>query len=104
MDWCSSWSGTRSGNTVERYLIHSLSHLLGMDVHDVGNYLTPLATGDVITLEPAIYLFDEKLGVRVEDDYLVTANGLEKISKNIPSAPDDIERMIRGGKGHAARQ
>jgi Xaa-Pro aminopeptidase len=85
----------RNGNSLERYFLHGLGHFLGMDVHDVGDYKKPLMVGDVFTIEPGIYIAAEKLGVRIEDDYLVTEHGLEKLSKNIPSTPDEVERMIR---------
>jgi Xaa-Pro aminopeptidase len=82
------------GQTLDTGFIHGLSHFLGMDVHDVGDVSRPLAPGDVITIEPGIYLADERLGVRIEDDYLVTENGLVKLSKGLPSTPDEIERMM----------
>jgi Xaa-Pro aminopeptidase len=84
----------RQGNTLERYFIHGLGHWLGMDVHDVGNYAN-LPVGAVFTIEPGIYIPEEKLGVRIEDDYLVTEKGLVKLSRAIPSEPDEIERIMQ---------
>jgi len=84
----------KEGNTLERYFIHGLGHWLGMDVHDVGNYAN-LPVGAVFTIEPGIYLAEEKLGVRIEDDYLVTEKGLVKLSRAIPSEPDEIERIMQ---------
>jgi Xaa-Pro aminopeptidase len=84
----------RHGNTLERYFIHGLGHWLGMDVHDVGNYEN-LPVGAVFTIEPGIYIPEEKLGVRIEDDYLVTDKGLVKLSRAIPSEPDEIERIMQ---------
>ena len=81
------------GNTLERYFIHGLGHWLGMDVHDVGGY-SDLPVGSVFTIEPGIYIPEEGIGVRIEDDYLVTENGLVKLSRNIPSEPDEIEQMM----------
>lgn len=89
------------GNTLDRYFIHGLSHWLGMDVHDVGDYSRPLPVGSVITIEPGIYIPDEKLGVRIEDDYLVTENGLVKLSAKIPSDPDEIERLMATSRSTA---
>ncbi|MGA9770533.1 MAG: Xaa-Pro peptidase family protein [Blastocatellia bacterium] len=83
----------KQGNTLDRYFIHGLGHWLGMDVHDVGRY-TDMPTGSVFTIEPGIYIPEEKLGVRIEDDYLVTEKGLVKLSARIPSEPDEIERLM----------
>jgi Xaa-Pro aminopeptidase len=66
-----------------------------MDVHDVGDYTTPLAPGMVFTLEPGIYLPDESLGVRIEDDVLVTATGGEWLSAGAPRTTEEIERVMR---------
>ena len=81
-----------------RYYIHSLSHWLGMDVHDVGSYSTPLAPGMILTVEPGIYIASENLGVRIEDDVLVTATGHEVLSAAAPRDPAEIERMMRVGR------
>lgn len=85
----------RSGKTLDESFIHGLGHFLGMDVHDVGDYSLALQPGDVFTIEPGIYLADEQLGVRIEDDYLVTEKGLVKLSVALPASPDEIERLMR---------
>ena len=90
------------GNTLDRYFIHGLSHWLGMDVHDVGDYSKPLPVGSVITIEPGIYIPDEKLGVRIEDNYLITESGLVKLSAKIPSDPDEIERLMTASHSSAS--
>ncbi len=82
------------GNTLDRHFLHGLGHWLGMDVHDVGDYGGPLPVGSVFTIEPGIYLADEQLGVRIEDDYLVTEKGLVKLSAKIASDPDEIEKLM----------
>jgi Xaa-Pro aminopeptidase len=87
---------------MDHFFIHSTSHYLGMDVHDVGDSSRPLQPGDVITIEPGIYIPGEKLGVRIEDDYLVTADGVRKLSAAIPSGAVEIERLL--GKAKPARQ
>jgi Xaa-Pro aminopeptidase len=75
-----------------RYFIHGLSHWLGMDVHDLGT--GPLVAGSVLTVEPGIYLPQESLGVRIEDDILVTATGSVNLSKGAPKTVADIERVM----------
>lgn len=90
-------SGTLCGNMTcdDREIFnHGLGHPIGMDVHDVG-FGRPLAPGSVITLEPGIYLTAENLGVRIEDDVLVTATGAEWLSAGAPRTTDAIERLMR---------
>lgn len=65
--------------TMDKFMPHSLSHHLGLDVHDAGDSYIPLAPGNVITIEPGLYLPGEEIGVRLEDDYLVTESGLERL-------------------------
>ncbi|HXG96828.1 MAG TPA: aminopeptidase P family protein [Gemmatimonadales bacterium] len=79
------------------YFNHGLGHPIGMDVHDVG-INRPLEPGMVVTLEPGIYLQAEKLGVRIEDDVLVTAKGGEWLSDGAPRTTDAIERVMREGR------
>ena len=89
-------SGTLcGGQSCDAYFIHGLGHWLGMDVHDVGDYATPLRPGIVLTLEPGIYLPAEALGVRIEDDVLVTPAGAEWLSAKAPKTTAEIERLMR---------
>jgi len=89
-------SGALCGKvTCDRYFVHGLSHWLGMDVHDVGRIDTPLAAGMVLTIEPGVYISAEQLGVRIEDDVLVTADGHEVLSAGAPKLPDAIETLMR---------
>ena len=99
-DYMRAHSGTLCGDsTCDQYFIHGLSHWLGMDVHDVGDYGTPLRAGMVLTLEPGIYLARESLGVRIEDDVLVTATGAEWLSAQAPKTTTEIERLMsRAGR------
>ncbi len=79
----------------DRYFIHGLSHWLGMDVHDVGSYATLLAPGMVLTVEPGLYISEERLGIRIEDDVLVTAKGGEVLSAGIPRTAGQVEASMR---------
>lgn len=81
--------------TCDQFFVHGLSHWLGMDVHDVGPRSAALRPGMVLTVEPGVYLPDERLGVRIEDDLLVTANGHEVLSARAPREADEIERLMR---------
>ena len=63
---------------------HGFSHFLGLDVHDAGDYDAPLALGSVITVEPGVYLHSEGVGVRIEDNILITENGIKNMSIGIP--------------------
>lgn len=82
-------------DTCDRYFVHGLGHWLGMDVHDVGSYRTPLAPNMVFTVEPGIYIPEEKLGVRIEDDVVVTATGYELLSGGAPRTAVDVEKAMR---------
>src|SRR6266513_1962496 len=94
-DYMRAHSGTLCGaETCDAYFIHGLSHWLGMDVHDVGDYGTPLKPGMILTIEPGIYLAPEGLGVRIEDDVLVTATGAEWLSAKAPRTTAEIERLM----------
>ncbi|HET8713010.1 MAG TPA: Xaa-Pro aminopeptidase, partial [Gemmatimonadales bacterium] len=91
-------SGTLCGEKTcddREFFNHGLGHPIGMDVHDVG-YSRPLEAGAVITLEPGIYIQAERLGVRIEDDVLVTPRGGEWLSAGAPRTTADIERVMRG--------
>ncbi|MFQ5607593.1 MAG: aminopeptidase P N-terminal domain-containing protein, partial [Candidatus Zixiibacteriota bacterium] len=79
--------------------IHGTSHHLGLDVHDVSDYATPLAPGMVITVEPGIYLPDVDIGVRIEDDVLVTKRGHRLLSKDIPRERADVEAWVARARG-----
>lgn len=69
--------------SISRYFPHA-SHYLGLDVHDVGDYHRPLEPGVVLTIEPGIYIPEENIGVRIEDDVLITNDGCEVLSKQLP--------------------
>jgi Xaa-Pro aminopeptidase len=79
-----------------KYFLHSTGHFLGLDVHDVGDYDQPLEPGVVITVEPGIYLPDEGIGIRIEDDVLVTEDGPVVLSRHIPRTVEEIEAWMAG--------
>ncbi len=81
--------------TLDRFFVHGLSHMLGMDVHDLDPN-QPLRPGMVFTIEPGLYIPSEGIGIRIEDDYLMTETGVENLSRALPREPDAIERMVRG--------
>jgi len=77
-----------------KYFMHGASHYLGLDVHDVGNFDWPMKEGMVFTCEPGIYILEEELGIRLENDILVTADGPDDLMKNIPIESDEIEDLM----------
>jgi Xaa-Pro aminopeptidase len=88
-------SGNLCGGTgCDRYFVHGLSHWLGMNVHDVGSFARRLEPGMVFTIEPGIYLPEEGMGIRIEDDILVTGTGGEVLSSGIPRTVEDVEAAM----------
>ena len=73
---------------------HGTSHWIGLDVHDVGAYDRPLEPGMILSVEPGIYIAEENLGVRIEDDVLVTEDGFKNLSEACPRDPDAIEALM----------
>ena len=80
---------------VVKYYFHGVSHYLGLDTHDVGSRDTVLKAGMVITVEPGLYLPEEGIGIRIEDDVLVTKDGHEVLSRDIIRTADEIEEFLR---------
>ena len=76
------------------YFIHGLGHFVGLDVHDAGAYAKPLEAGMVVTLEPGIYIPAKAMGIRIEDEVLVTATGARYLSTGLPRSADEIERVM----------
>jgi len=85
------------GQALDQYFIHGLSHYIGLNVHDPNDYKIPLGPGMAFTIEPGIYIPEEKIGVRIEDDFLVDADGkLIKLSVALPSKAEDVEKAMAG--------
>ena len=77
------------------YFPHGIGHFLGLDVHDVGDCAQSLQEGDVITIEPGIYIPEEQIGIRIEDDYWIVADGVVCLSENLPKSAEEIEFMVQ---------
>lgn len=78
-----------------KYLYHGISHHLGIDVHDLGTRTEPIRAGMVFTIEPGIYIEEEKMGVRIENNFWITRNGNKDLMKNIPITVEDIEALMK---------
>jgi Xaa-Pro aminopeptidase len=86
------------GEPLGKYFIHGLGHHLGLDVHDAGDPGAVLVPGMVVTIEPGIYIPEEKIGVRIEDDVLITATGYILLTQRLPRSADEIEKVMAEGK------
>jgi Xaa-Pro aminopeptidase len=82
----------------KKYFMHGTSHFLGLDVHDVGLWHEPITEGMVFTVEPGIYIREEKLGIRIENNILVTKDGQIDLFKDIPREVEEIEALMAAGK------
>jgi Xaa-Pro aminopeptidase len=78
----------------KKYFMHGTSHFLGLDVHDVGSRFRKFEAGMVYTCEPGIYIPEENIGVRIENDIVITAKGNFDLMGNIPIEADDIESLM----------
>lgn len=80
---------------VKKYFMHGTSHHIGLDVHDVSPPYQPVAPGMVFTIEPGIYIRDENVGVRLENDYLIGETENIDLMASIPIEPDEIESLMK---------
>lgn len=79
----------------DQYFVHGIGHFLGLDVHDVGNVKEPLKEQDVFTIEPGIYIPEEGIGIRIEDDCMMTSKGAICLSDYLPRSCKAVEKMMR---------
>lgn len=79
----------------KKYFMHGTSHYIGLDVHDVGSWTEPIQEGNVFTVEPGIYIREEKLGIRLENDILITKDGYVDLMKDIPLEIEEIEAAMK---------
>jgi len=85
----------KENRAYRKYLYHGISHHLGIDVHDLGTRTEPIKAGMVFTIEPGIYIEEEKMGIRIENNYWVTRLGNKDLMKNIPITAEDIESLMK---------
>jgi Xaa-Pro aminopeptidase len=94
-DYINTHGKDSHGQPLGQYFIHGLSHFVGLEVHDVGDYSKPADIGMVFTIEPGIYIPEEKLGVRIEDIFWVGPNGeLMNLSGALPHTADEVEAAM----------
>jgi len=79
-----------------KYLYHGISHHLGIDVHDLGTRTEPITEGMVFTVEPGIYIEEEQMGIRIENNVWITAGGNDDLFKKIPITTEEIESFMKG--------
>ena len=103
-DYINSHGKDLHGKPLGQYYIHGLSHHIGLDVHDPGESCAPLQPGMVITVEPGIYIPDESLGVRIEDDVLITESGYKFLSERLPRDPAEIEKIMAAAAKQRAKE
>ena len=99
-DYINTHGKDKDGKPLGKYFVHGLGHGLGLNVHDPTDFRQPLKAGMTITIEPGIYIRDENLGVRIEDDVLVTADGHRLMTEKLPRNADEVEKVMAEGRTH----
>ncbi len=99
-DYINTHGKDKEGKPLGKYFIHGLGHHIGLDVHDAGDPYRTLEAGMVVTMEPGVYIPEENLGVRIEDDVLVTATGYQILSSRLPRSIDEIEKIMAEAQAH----
>ena len=94
VDYFSSHGQDKDGHPLGKYYPHGISHHLGLDVHDPGDRDRPLEPGMVVTVEPGLYIPEENIGIRIEDDVLVTKDGYEILTARLPRTAEGIEAVM----------
>lgn len=84
----------KDNRAYRKYLYHGISHHLGIDVHDLGTRTEPIRPGMVLTVEPGIYIEEEQMGIRIENNVWITRSGNQDLMKNIPVKAEEIERLM----------
>jgi len=85
----------KENRAYRKYLYHGISHHLGIDVHDLGTRTEPIEAGMLFTIEPGIYIEEEQMGVRIENNFWITKNGNIDLMKNIPITAEEIEALMK---------
>jgi len=85
----------KDNRAYRKYLYHGISHHLGIDVHDLGTKSEPLQPGMLLTVEPGIYIEEEGMGIRIENNVWITEDGNKDLMKNIPITAEEIEALMQ---------
>jgi Xaa-Pro aminopeptidase len=94
-DYINTHGKDARGETLGKYVLHGLSHHIGIDVHDPGDIMAPLKPGMVISVEPGVYIRDENIGVRIEDMVLVTQDGHRVLTQGLPKEAGEVEKLMQ---------